>query len=121
MKDKHPDSFSHNARQALDQSVEDLSPETLDQLNRIRRDAVNETPGRSGAAAWGWWASGSLAAAMLVAAVVLVTPEVTSDSAPELAQDGLPDDMELLAAEDDLELMEEIEFVAWLMEQENAG
>ena len=116
MKDKQTDPFLENARQSLDQSVEDLEPETLDKLNQIRRDAINDTVAKPRRLSSAWWVpAGSIATAAIVAAVWLNSPEPASHLAVN--------DMELLTSEDDLEMMEDIEFVAWLMEQEedNAG
>lgn len=130
MNDKHQDPFLDKAKQALDQRADNLPPETLDQLNQIRREALNETLNESSAksrsTAWIWWApGGGLVAAMLVAAIVLTTPATdpgaTPDAVLQAAADDMPGDMELLTSEEDLDLMEDIEFVAWLMEQENAG
>lgn len=130
MNDKHQDPFLDKAKQALDQSADNLPQETLAQLNQIRREALNETLNESSAkprsTAWIWWApGGGLMAAMLVAAVVLTTPATdpgaTPDPVLQAAADDMPGDMELLTSEEDLVLMEDIEFVAWLMEQENAG
>lgn len=111
MNDNHQDPFLEKAKQALDESADHLPPETQDKLNQIRREALNEADAKSRSAYWAWWApGGGLAAAMLVAAVWLMNP----DAPPPQPID----DMELLTSEEDMELMEDIEFVAWMMEQE---
>lgn len=113
MNDKHHDPFLDKAKQSLDHSVDDLPEETLDKLNQIRREALT-AQSSSASSSWVWWApGGGLVAASLVAAIWFMNPVAAPDN-------GLMD-MELLTSEQDLELMEDIEFVAWLMEQENAG
>lgn len=116
MKDTDKDPFLEKARQSLDDSVEGLDSNTLDKLNQIRREALNDTHTKSQSVSWGSWAPvGGIATAALLAAFWFANPPPTPQP--------LMDDMELLTAEEDLEMMEDIEFVAWLMEQveENAG
>lgn len=116
MKNEEQDPFLEKARQALDNSVEDLDPDTQDKLNQIRRNALTEPGTKARPVPPGWWGPvGGIATAAVVATVWLTNP------AP--APQPLMSDMELLTSEEDLEMMEDIEFVAWLMEQEdeNAG
>jgi hypothetical protein len=113
MKDKQTDTFLEKARQSLDHSIEELEPATVDKLNRIRQDAIREPVTKARRLPLAWWGpAGSVVTALVVAAVWLSGPE----PAPSFAMN----DMELLTSEEDLEMMQDIEFVAWLMEQEDA-
>ena len=104
--------FEAKLKQSLDHSVDDLSQQTLASLNEIRQQTLN---GKAAASAnrfqWTLWGpAGGLVAAAVVAAVWVGNPAVQPNSNI--------DDLELLTSEQDLELMEDIEFIAWLMEQE---
>lgn len=114
MSEMNNDPFEEKVRQALDKSAETLDQETLSSLNQIRQQALNTSTSANTRPRFQWalWGPvGGLVTAVIVAAMWVGDPAVTPQSPI--------DDLELLASEDDLELMEEIEFVAWLLEQEN--
>lgn len=84
---------------------------TLQRLDAARRNAVQAYVPRR----WLRFATAaSLALAALVAAFLLIPP-----TAPPLA--AAPDDMELLLAEETIELYEDMEFYQWLSLANDAG
>ncbi|MCG8673161.1 MAG: hypothetical protein MI867_27475 [Pseudomonadales bacterium] len=103
--------FEAKLKQSLDNSVDELSQQTLANLNEIRQQALNGKQANASKFQWALWGpAGGLVAAAVVAAVWVGNPAVQPSNSI--------DDLELLTSEEDLELMEDIEFVAWLMEQE---
>jgi hypothetical protein len=96
------------SRQALDQSLEDMDAATLSRLNQIRQAALAPGASRN----WQWWipASGlATACAIMVAVNFSLRDPVT----PATVTSPLSD-LDLLASNEDLEMLEELEFYAWL-------
>ena len=132
--------FLDKAKAALNQHESELDGEILTRLNRARYQALHpqeahseemsaEPKGRSWLA---WGGVGSIATASLIVAFVVLSPispldipgagvvndyDITSVNVPEglLVEDAISDE--------DIAILDNIEFVAWLMEQEesNAG
>lgn len=119
MSSDEQDPFLQKTKQALDDSAEQLDSRTVEQLNAVRRNALQQaeqTPIPVNKSRWFVWGPvGGLVTAAGVAALLVANPAVS----PQQHMN----DMELLTSEEDMALMEDIEFVAWLMEQEqgNAG
>ncbi|PIE41181.1 MAG: hypothetical protein CSA49_04550 [Gammaproteobacteria bacterium] len=115
------DPFEEKVKQALDQSVDEFDQQTLADLNRIRQSALNGRHLKMQPTSWRLWApAGGVAAATLVVALWATQFPMIQPSempAPDIS------DVELIGSENDLELMQDLEFVAWLMAQEesNAG
>ena len=110
--------FEQQAKTLLDQSVEELSPDIQRRLQQARHAALEKAQARPR-----WW--GLPAAAMAMALVAVVTTSMLlnqhHDALPETML-ALETEMELLTSTDNLELMEDLEFMQWLMEsQGNAG
>jgi len=111
--DKHTDDrLVQQINQQLDDSVDSLDAGTLSRLNQARHRAIDEK--LSGAAARhrsGWLFTGALATVFLVASVVYLS-NITMHS---------PLDNEAFASSDDLELIDDLEFVSWLAAQDEAS
>ena len=102
------DPFLEKAKQNLDQSIESLDLQTQMALDRVRREALQQSSRKK--LKWQWTVgapAGGLVTAGLVAALWLGNPAVTPQKSINNMQD-----LELLSSEEDLELMEDIEFVA---------
>ena len=112
MSDEEFSEFERKARQRLEASEHDIDPDRLQRLQAARRAAVAAVPAapeRGLAGRW-WVPTGAMAAVALVLGLLLL-PE------PE----GLPpvlDAAEMSAAQE-MELLDELEFVAWMLEQES--
>ena len=100
------DKFAKEAKALFDESVEQLDAETLSALNRRRHAALEAARGRQ--AEWLRWIPAIGVTAAIVLAVMLATPR------PE-GVDAVPlDDMDILLGEDSIEMLEDLEFYAWM-------
>ncbi len=114
--------FEQRTQQLLRDSAEQLDARTRSRLTQARFTAVEAARRRSPLGAWrGWMPLGGVAAAVLAAVVwsggwergvpAIDSPVIATD----VAQVGSPfDDLDLIAADESLEMMEELEFYAWL-------
>jgi len=119
--------FESRARRLLEGSVENLDAHTRSRLNQARHAALAQlelTPGRSGAHRFMRWllpAGGTLAAA--VTAIVVWNGAGNLSGQPG-GRAGVPDvaleDVDLVSTEENLDLLENVEFYSWL-DKELAG
>ncbi len=104
--------FAEKAKELFDQSVQELDANTLSRLNRSRQAALAELEqGARPGISLGQWvpAAGVAAAAVLV--VVMWNGEAPVDP---VAPPATVTDFELLLAEDSFEMLEDLEFYAWI-------
>jgi hypothetical protein len=97
------------ARQLFDECVERLDAATLSRLNRQRRTALAALDGRA-ATRWQLW----LPATGVVAAVTMSLLLWQRDGAPLVPPVDAAADLDILIADENLEMLEELEFYAWL-------
>ncbi len=101
---------------SLDKLAENLDQDTLNQLDQVRRSVLaninNSQPKWYENISWPMLGP-ALAAGVLV--VVLLVSNVSNQMEPKA--DLLFDDLDLLANEVDVELLEDLEFIAWLEEE----
>ncbi|MGH8189251.1 MAG: hypothetical protein ACREUC_22030 [Steroidobacteraceae bacterium] len=102
--------LERKATALFDESVERLDGRTRSRLTQARNRAVDEL--RSGAVRRRWLRGPTgLAAAMVVGAAVMLWAGVSRNPVPG----AIPlDDLEIVADADDLELLQDVEFYAWL-------
>jgi len=103
------DEVSRHVRQLLDDDVAATDGATASRLHRMRSEAVAR---RSRRTAWVGW-TGAGAAAASVAAVALYFNVTTPEPLPVIYDDPLQQ-----AAASEMELMDDLDFVAWLVLQE---
>lgn len=125
------DKFIKQARQQLDQQVDELDGETLSRLRQARARALEA--GKSKGVGWfglGEMAGGAMALAsvcVIAVAVWLAVPMfeepdlVVHTSSNEETQLQVLDDLELLADAQEPEFYEDIEFYYWLETQDAQG
>ena len=102
--------LERRARELFDDSVERLDGHTRSRLNQARQAALAELKNRS-TRSWSMTASlGGLTAVVLVAVVMLIWP---GGRAPNRGAVPL-DDLEIVAEGDNLEMLRDVEFYAWL-------
>lgn len=102
--------FEARSRAVFEQSLDRLDGRTRSRLTQARHAALDELK-RGHGARWIWAPAGGLAAAAIVAIVMLGRPSLRSQSgAPPL------DELEAAAGEN-IELLQDVEFYAWLAEQ----
>ena len=96
-------------RSLLDEEVDGLDGATLSRLHRMRSDAVSE---RRRPVIWPWWTgAGATAAGLAVVAVYFNVAE--PEPLPVIYEDPVQQ-----AAASEMELMDDLDFVAWLVLQE---
>lgn len=110
-------------RAQLDADAAGLDAATLSRLNRARQAALDAglRPRRRPWWHWSLVAMASSAAVVLALALTLRTPEIAAPVAPVALEQPEVDDLELLVAGEDLELIENLEFYAWLEQQSLDG
>lgn len=113
---KHEQELAEKAGRLFDESVERLDGETRVRLAQARARAVEAA--EAGRPAWILGPSrlvpiGGVAAAALVA--VLIWPGTEAPVGPEQA--AVVTDLDLLLEGENIDLFEELEFYAWLLEQ----
>ncbi len=101
-------------QQALNESIEHLDASTLSRLNQARQKALSQ--GRNTLLNNIPWIPASAVAALSVTVVV----GLLFLSSPELSLNNL-DEAEFMASNEEIELIEDLEFVEWLIEQEHAS
>jgi hypothetical protein len=102
--------LAERARQLFDESVQKLDAETLSRLNRGRQHALAEASRGGAGVVWHRWAP--VAAAVTAAAAIFIVwgPGNGVDELPP----ALGSDVEILLAEEELELLEDLEFYRWM-------
>jgi len=106
--------FAAEAGRLLREGEEQLDAATLSRLNRARQAALAEL--ERPPAARGWGGRGWPAAAVVAVGLLAVALWIGRDPAPgdgPVPEPSAPD-LELVLAEDNLELIEELEFYDWL-------
>ena len=112
------EALEKRAREVLRASVDDVPPEVAERLVAMRRAAVQELEERSSSqwqTPWFWAPAGATAIVVLTLGLFLYTGNTPGPMFNDL-------DEAQLAAAQDMELLEELEFLAWMEEEVgNAG
>lgn len=104
--------FAAQAKALFDDSVDRLDAATLSKLNQRRQAALAKVGGAQPAHAWLRWAPASgLAAAAVLAVMMMQGPGVTDIPA---MPDSAATDFEILLGDEQLEMIEELEFYSWI-------
>lgn len=104
------ESFEDRARSLLDDSVEHMDGPTRSRLHRARSEALEGR--RAARPVWiGWAATGTLAASFAAAFLFMDT---RPPPLPAIYEDPVQQ-----AAAEEMELMDDLEFVAWLVMEES--
>ncbi len=116
---REEENFAHRTGKRLRHSADDLDAATLSRLNRARQAALEEMnrPSHAGRA---WWVPAgvtALAAAVVVGIWRAGGPRQTDAEFVPLTADDVAD-FEILLAESELEMLEDLEFFAWLAAEE---
>ncbi|OUS06652.1 hypothetical protein A9Q81_01850 [Gammaproteobacteria bacterium 42_54_T18] len=121
--------FLDKAKITLDQHADELDGSVLARLNEARYRALHPEEVMAGPRARSWFAwGGSIATASLVAVFWLVNPIAPLTAPGNSGVEGYvaTSDVQLIEdaiSNEDIAMLDNIEFVAWLMEQDesNAG
>lgn len=118
MVSQKPDSvderLEQRAKDLLDQSADELDARTRSKLTQARHAATAELR-HSRANPWLRWAP--VAAMALVAAIVVTLP--TRNGPQRESSPTLLEDFDLVADAENLELLQDVEFYAWLDESDD--
>ncbi len=109
--------FLRHSKKLLDESVDSLDAATLSRLNQARQKAL-ET-GRLNVRSSNLFSgnrTGVVIASFAAAAMVILLWMATPQHQPELLALQY-EDIDMLIADADLELLEDLEFVSWLLEE----
>ncbi len=110
MTEKHD--FESFTRQKLEETAINMDGATRTRLAAIRRDAVSSKRVRRG-----WWLPVSLATAMTALALIWMMPQQNSNEVDVAAME----DMDFLASDIEMDLLEDVEFYQWLNDGDHAG
>lgn len=105
--------LEQRSKSLLDRSVEKLDARTRSKLTQARHQALAELR-RSRISPWWRWAP--VAAMVTIAAVVFVSP--TRNGSQQDSSALLLEDFDLVADAENLELLQDVEFYAWLEESD---
>jgi hypothetical protein len=108
--------FLDSVRRELDAASGRLDGRTLSRLHRIRSEALSRRT-KPAASDRSWWPLGGLAAAGLLAVNLTLNWSQPSAMVPQDGQAEALEDIDLLTANDALELYEDYEFYQWLAQQ----
>jgi hypothetical protein len=101
--------FAAQAKGAFDDSVERLDGAALSRLNQGRHAALEQLASGRTKAAWTRWApAGGVAAAALLTMIVMRAPEMESMPVEVVS------DFEILLEDENLQMLEDLEFYSWL-------
>jgi hypothetical protein len=103
------DPLMQRVREQLDRETEDLDGATQSRLRQARERALAQVD-RSGANRW-WVPTAGLATAAAVVLALGVTLRTPQESTPP---DSALGDLEMLASSEDLEMLDDLEFLLWL-------
>jgi len=108
------EAFNKKAKDLLDEHVDKLDAATLSKLHQARNQAVESVSQRAGKklpAYSGWAGAGAMAASLMVGVVYFnqQPPPLPAIYADPIQQ----------AAAEEIELMDDLDFVAWLVLQED--
>ncbi len=116
--------FAQAAGKRLRAGADELDAATRSRLNQARQAALASMPaasaGRRPFGAPGWLAAATLGVVAFGVWQVVESPDTLPPAGPALPGVAAAPDLELLLGEEDLEMLEDLEFFAW-MAAESAG
>ncbi|MEO8672015.1 MAG: hypothetical protein ABI411_11925 [Tahibacter sp.] len=117
---KQQSSWLQQARDLLDASARDIDAASLSRLNRARQNALQASvPGRQTRPRL-WGAGFAAACAVVLAVVVSIPHSAVPTGAPVVAlQNASSDESDLVVGDDNLEIVQDLEFYAWLDTEED--
>lgn len=114
MNKDNDNSLLETSQEALNDSIDRLDAHTLSRLNQARQKALSQEK-RNAFTGISWLPAGTLA--MLALAVIAGSLFLSSPNTPF----NNLEEVEFMASNEDIELMEDLEFIAWLIEEEHAS
>ena len=123
MDDMDRNELERRARELHDEAVEHLDADTLARLAEARRIALDDAASRSKTRiSFGKrWAPAAMTAGLGSLAIAWLLFDYQRASTDVFVEDELADDIEILLAGENLELLEDLDFYLWLTMQPDAG
>jgi len=123
MDDMDRNELERRARELHDEAVEHLDADTLARLAKARRIALDDAASRSKTRiSFGKrWAPAAMTAGLGSLAIAWLLFDYQRASTDVFVEDELADDIEILLAGENLELLEDLDFYLWLTMQPDAG
>ncbi|MGI9262008.1 MAG: hypothetical protein ACR2QR_08230 [Woeseiaceae bacterium] len=123
MNDMDRNELERRARELHEEAVEQLDPDTLARLATARRLALDEAsqPAMTPTLFGKRWAPAALTAGLGSLAVAWLLLDHQREPANVIVEGELADDIEILLAGENLELLENLDFYLWLTMQPDAG
>jgi hypothetical protein len=117
------DDLQRRARESYDEAVKQLDSETILRLEKARRTAIDELSTRSKwlRPAVGHWVPAAAAAGIGSLAIGWLILAHQGNSAEVFSNDALADDIEIMLAGENLDLLEDLDFYLWLATQPDVG
>lgn len=113
----HARAVEEQTRQALDESLDNIDAATLSRLNQARQQALayhDETSFFQRVFSFNrHWLQQTVFASIAIVAISVITLQIMSHEPALNLEQG-----EYIADAEELELVEDLEFIAWLLEQE---
>jgi len=118
--------LAQRARQVYRDGTQGLDAATLSRLNRARQAALEEYDRRRALPAWrrgNWQPAAALAtvAAIAIAAALLWAPGLDVRGADPIARVERAGDLEVVLADENLDMLDDLDFVEWLEPAVDAG
>lgn len=111
----NPDKFEEKAKTLLDESLDDLSPDINRRLQQARYQALEKAKPRSRWSFYPQAISAMLAVAVISATVIF---NFNDDKLMQTELAAMETDIEVLTGNESLDLIEDLEFMQWLVETE---
>ena len=102
--------FQKKAKRLLDESTSNLDAATLSRLHQARSQAIEST-GRRSSPWFGWTTAGAAAASLTVGIIYMDQQQMPP--LPNIYEDELQQ-----AAAEEMELIDDLDFIAWLVLEE---
>lgn len=118
--------FLEAVKTGLTRSGDNIDEITLAKLHRARSRAIDQLARNSGLRTWSDWlvpagaVTATLAIAVMVFNFAILFPSLDAESRGREMLSAM-DDIHILGAQEDLELFEELEFYAWLVDENERG
>lgn len=111
------DALQERAAELFTDSVENLDAATRSRLNQARQKAMQAARPRPLLGSWQTWVPAGAAAAVATVAIVMWNG---AEQADVLVPPAMASDFEILMDQDELEMLEDLEFYSWL-DLDNGG
>ena len=123
MDESDNENLQRRARESYESAVERLDSDTIARLEKARRLAIDELSSRSRWLSPGPrnWVPAAAAAGVGSLAIGWLMLAYQGDSAEVFSDDAMADDIEIMLAGENLDLLEDLDFYLWLTTQPDAG